>query len=44
MRITLKPAVNVSLAYKKVDGIITFEPRVTQSIMAKGDHTFRYNA
>ena len=42
--ITLKPNVDVSLAYKKVDGIITFEPRVTQSIMAKGDHTFRYNA
>ena len=42
--ITLKPTVDVSLAYKKVDGIITFEPRVTQSIMAKGDHTFRYNA
>lgn len=30
--ITLKPNVDVSLAYKKVDGIITFEPRVTQSM------------
>ena len=29
---------------KKAEGIITFEPRVTQSVMAKGDHTFRYNA
>lgn len=42
--ITIRPGVNVSLTYKKAEGIITFEPRVTQSVMAKGDHTFRYNA
>lgn len=34
----------VVLEWKKVSGIISFIPRPRQDIIAKGDHTFRYNS